>query len=144
MKKIILIAVSFATLCIVVWSCGSSPKEEQKSVQVEKAPESKPKTVVKKNTETSSETAGRGEKLFNDNGCMVCHQLNTKMVGPSLRDISAAYAGNKEGLTAFLRGNGDAIVDPGQEALMEPQIPITQAMSDEELSAVVDYILSAD
>lgn len=145
MKRTILIAGFLATFLIAVWSCSPPQKEERKSVQTEKAPESKPtKTVAKKNTGVSSETADRGKKLFNDNGCLACHQLNTKLVGPSLKDISMAYTGNKEGLAAFLRGNGDAIVDPAQEALMQPQIPITQAMSDEELNAVVDYILSAE
>lgn len=144
MNRKIEIAVFLATFIFGIWSCNSSQKEKQKNARPETVMEYEPGTGKKEGHTISSETAENGKKLFNDNGCMVCHQLNTKMVGPSLKDISVAYTGNKEGLTGFLRGAGEPIVDPSQEALMQPQIPITKAMSDEELNAVVDYILSVD
>jgi cytochrome c len=83
-----------------------------------------------------------GKETFKTNGCVACHEPNRKVVGPALKDISAAYLDNREGLTAFLKGEGEAIVDPAQAAVMAPQIEITKAMEDADRDLIIDYILS--
>ncbi|OFX49990.1 MAG: hypothetical protein A2066_01105 [Bacteroidetes bacterium GWB2_41_8] len=97
---------------------------------------------MEKNPKPTEAVASVGKKLYSEKGCLVCHQLNTKLVGPSVKDIAAAYSGNKAGLTAYLKGEGKPIVDLSQASVMQPQIAITKALPADELDAIVDYILS--
>ncbi len=83
-----------------------------------------------------------GRKLFSSKGCTVCHKEKLDTVGPSLSKISAKYNGDKDSLIKFLRGKHPAIVDPARYTMMKPQISITKQMSDAELNALADYILS--
>ena len=39
--------------------------------------------------------------LAKSSGCLNCHQVDTKLVGPSLKDIAAKYA-DKEDASAYL------------------------------------------
>ena len=140
MKKEMFIAIIL--VLIMSASCSAPKNDNQKSTETVQT--SNPKQAIPKEikTQIASETVGSGEKLYKQKGCLVCHQLNTKLVGPSTKDIAAVYSGNKAGLTAFLKGESKAIVDPKQASLMQPQIAITKALSAEELEAMVDYILS--
>lgn len=140
MKKETLIAISL--VLIIAVSCSSPKKDNQKSTETEQTSNPKQAIPEEKNTKLVSETVRSGEKLYKEKGCLVCHQLNTKLVGPSVKDIAAAYSGNKAGLTAYLKGEGKSIVDPSQFGVMQPQITITKALPAEELDAIVDYILS--
>ena len=140
MKKETLIAISL--VLIIATSCSSPKKDNQKSTETVQTSKPEQATPEEKNTQVSSETVGSGEKLYKDKGCLVCHQLNRKLVGPAVKDIAAAYSGNKAGLTAYLKGEGKSIVDPSQFSVMQPQLAITKALPDEELDAIVDYILS--
>ncbi|KOH43524.1 MULTISPECIES: c-type cytochrome [Prolixibacteraceae] len=137
MKKYSFIAVGLVLLLGL--SCSSPNKGNSIKAATEKSASSE--IVEKKSTPTKA-VSSTGQKLYSDNGCLVCHQLNTKLVGPSTKDIAAAYSGNKAGLIAFLKGESKAIVDPSQASLMQPQIAITKALPAEELEAMVDYILS--
>jgi cytochrome c len=140
MKKETFIAVSL--VLIMAASCSAPKKDNQKSIEKVQTDNPKQAMPEEKNTQVASETVGFGEKLYKDKGCLVCHQLNKKLVGPAVKDIAAAYSGNKAGLTAFLKGEGKAIVDPSQASVMQPQIAITKALPAEELNEIVDYILS--
>lgn len=140
MKKETFIAISL--VLIIATSCSSPKKDNQKSTETVQTSNPEQATPEEKNTQVSSETVGSGEKLYKDKGCLVCHQLNTKLVGPSVKDIASAYSGNKAGLTAYLKGEGKSIVDPSQTSVMQPQIAITKALPADELDAIVDYILS--
>jgi len=115
------LTISALALSIIISSCGSSETDPTSS--------------------NSNSAPVSGEELFTSNGCVACHQADAKTVGPSLKEISTAYSGNKDGLNKFLNGDGPAIVDPAQEAVMQPQTEATKAMSDEERSALADYIL---
>lgn len=131
----------FASFFLV--SCGSSSNENKQNAQTAVTPEPEPAPVVNEETLPPTSEANLGEKLFKDKGCVVCHQLNSKLVGPSLVDVSLLYKDDKESLTSFLLGKKKPIVDPGQADVMKPQIEITKAMAASDLEAVVDYILSA-
>ncbi len=84
-----------------------------------------------------------GADLFQNNGCTACHQMDAKTVGPSVKEIAKAYVGKKDDLIKFLKEEGKAIVDPAQYAVMKPNLATTKKMSDAELSALADYLLSA-
>jgi len=84
-----------------------------------------------------------GKALFTSNGCTACHNMTAKTVGPSVVTIGKGYAGKKDELVKFLNGEGKAIVDPAQFAMMQPQLNTTKKMSDAERAAIADYFLTA-
>ncbi len=83
-----------------------------------------------------------GKTLFTGKGCVACHAPDKKVVGPSLHDIAAGYNGDGDKIVAFLKEEGDAIIDPEQFAVMQANLAITKEMPAEELNSVVAYILS--
>ena len=139
MKKRTLSAITAVTVfAITIVSCGSdTAKTETK--QVEETAEVTEEVATEEVIEESA--AIDGADLFASNGCVACHQLEAKTVGPAIKEIAEAYADNADGLGAFLNGEADPIVDVAQAAVMAPQIETTKAMSVEERAAIVDYLL---
>lgn len=137
MNKEILITIGLGL--IVCLSCSSPNKEKSTTASSEEnvaeAPQAEPGAPQINETNP-------GEKLFAEKNCITCHKPDTKLLGPSLKDIAAAYSGNKEGLKAFLKDEAKPIVDPSQESVMHPQLAITKAMPAEQLDQLVDFILS--
>ena len=146
MKKIVYPVLSLSIIFLA--SCGGNETTtEESNTTTEET------TVVEETTTTEEEVVEEatpseggdldaGKEFFASNGCVACHQVDAKTVGPSLKEISTAYADNKDGLVAFLKEEGDAIVDPAQEAVMKPQLALTKELPADELNNVVDYILS--
>jgi len=132
-----------AMLIIMSLSCSSPKKESPKSTEPVQSAEPAPAATEAQPKQEAASTVTLGEKLYKDKGCLVCHQMDSKLVGPAIKDIAAAYAGNKEGLVAFLKGDGKPIVDPSQYSVMQPQISITKDLPADQLNEIVDYILSA-
>jgi len=84
-----------------------------------------------------------GKQIFEGKGnCTSCHQLDQKVIGPSIQDIAKIYKDKKGDMVTFLKGNGEPIVDPSQFAVMQTNFPVTKAMSDEELQAIEAYMYS--
>jgi len=114
----------------------------------------KKETAVTTNEETTEtysegETAtvktpdALGKEIFEGRGnCASCHQVDQKVIGPSIQEIAQTYKDKKGDIVTFLKGNADPIVDPSQFAVMQTNLPITKAMSDEELKAIEAYIYS--
>ncbi len=76
---------------------------------------------------------------FDAAGCNACHQVDKKLVGPSLKDIAAKYkgqAGAPAALFAKVRQGGKGVVGP---IPMSPNPP--EKISDADLTAVVAWIL---
>ena len=84
-----------------------------------------------------------GKDIFEGRGnCVSCHQVDQKVIGPSIQEIGKTYKDKKGNIVTFLKGNADPIVDPSQFSVMKTNFPVTQAMSDEELKAIEAYIYS--
>jgi cytochrome c len=84
-----------------------------------------------------------GKEIFEGKGnCTSCHQVDQKVIGPSIQEIAKTYKDKKGDIVTFLKGNAEPIVDPSQFAVMKTNFPVTQAMSDEELKAIETYIYS--
>jgi len=137
MKKILL---TFVAAALVLTSCGDSKKEEVKKEVETKVEE------VKSNVAVADDQFALGKKLFTEKTCVSCHQLDVKVVGPSIKDIAKIY-GEKEGnLVQFLKGNDAAIVDtdPGQVAIMKANLDgFVKDMSGDELQALANYMRNA-
>lgn len=84
-----------------------------------------------------------GKEIFEGKGnCIACHQLDQKMIGPSITEIAKIYKDKNGNMVSFLKGEADAIVDPEQFAVMQANLAITKTFSDEELKAIEAYIYS--
>lgn len=149
MKTLKFITVCLGVVIISNVSYASLKNESKKTTETIQKTGQQAEIVAVENTlafKTSPagqpETVKKGEKLFKEKNCIICHQLDTKLVGPAVKEISKAYAGKKENLNSFLQGKSKSIIDPAQHAIMEPQIAITKAMSEADRMAIVEYLLS--
>jgi cytochrome c len=128
MKKSVLFAI-ILTVAMAMVSCKKNSSEESfgKSETV---------TEVQKPEDL-------GKELFNGKGaCIACHQVDQKVIGPSLQDIAKIYKEKNGDMVAFLKGEGEPIVDPTQYEIMKTNFAITKAMSDTELKALEAYVYS--
>ncbi|MGE0561337.1 MAG: c-type cytochrome [Flavobacteriales bacterium] len=133
MKQVKMSVVAMAMMFSVgmLSSCGSSEEKKEEVKEV----------VTETPVEEVAATPTPGEELYKTSGCTACHKVEGKLVGPSIKDIAAAYV-DEASLTAFLKGEAKAIVDPAQEAVMAPQLEVTKKMSAEDLKLIVDHIMS--
>ncbi len=140
MRKILLI---FGILAFTFTSCGDKKKEE---VKKEVEPVKEEVKVEETTTDAKDSQTAMGEKLFAEKTCIACHALDTKVIGPSIKDIIKIYDEKGGNLVQFLKGNADAIVDtdPGQVAIMKANLDgFVKDLSSEELQALAGYMRSA-
>jgi cytochrome c len=122
MKKLILLSVLF-----IVFSCK---KENQESF-------GKPSTPVAETPMAIGKTIFEGKGM-----CITCHKPDIKLVGPSLQDIAKIYKEKNGNMISFLKGEGEALVDPSQYEVMKANFAVTKTFSDEELKSVELYVNS--
>jgi cytochrome c len=135
MKKILFV---FAVFSLLIISCGETKKEDVKK-EVESTSEEPKKEAAEK------DLVAAGEKLFMDKTCVSCHQLDAKIVGPSIKDIVKVYDEKNASLVDFLKGTQEAIVetDPGQIAIMKANLDgFVKDLSATELEALAAYMNS--
>jgi cytochrome c len=78
------------------------------------------------------------EAVAQANGCIACHKVDVKLVGPSYKDVAAKYQGDAsaaETLRAKVRAGGVGTWGP-------IPMPPNTTMSDADLAAVIDWILT--
>lgn len=78
-----------------------------------------------------------GKALAEKNGCLACHQVDSKTVGPAYKDVAARYKGDK-GAAARLF----AKVRRGGAGAWGPAPMPAQTIGDAELSQVVQWVLN--
>ncbi len=83
-----------------------------------------------------------GKAIFQSKGCAACHNPTVDTVGPSLKKIAQVYAGKLDELIAFLKGQGKPHVDPAKFPIMQPQLNQLKSLSDAEIKALAEYMLS--
>lgn len=139
MKKIKLGFAAIAVLVLV--SCGDKKEAEPFGKATEESA----------TTETTTEPVAaevnplvdQGKEIFEGKGtCVACHQPSNKVVGPSLKDISATYKEKGASIVTFLKGEAEPLVDPSQFEVMKANFAITKQMKEEELKALEAYIES--
>ena len=75
--------------------------------------------------------AQSGADVLKAKGCLGCHDMDKKKMGPSYKDVAAKYKGNS--------GAEAALVAKLKEGKGHPKI----AASDAELKAVIAHVLAA-
>jgi len=85
-----------------------------------------------------SAAAGADENLARAKGCMACHAVDKKRVGPSYRDVAIRYAGQSDAAqrlaTKISRGGG------GVWGLIP--MPANPAISEKDAKTLARWILS--
>lgn len=107
-----------------------SAKATDAAVIAASAPKASPKA-------TADATAIDVDKLLNANACMGCHAIDTKIVGPSFKEIAAKYAGqaNAESELSISIKSGGA----GKWGAIP--MPAMGSLSDAQAKALAAYIL---
>lgn len=82
--------------------------------------------------------AKSGEGLAKASGCLACHTVDKKLIGPSYKDVAEKYRGNKAAEADLV-----AKVKNGSKGVWG-DIPMTANahVKDEDIKAMVQWILS--
>ena len=134
--KLILKSLAVFALSISLTNCGDK-KETDAYVN-----------PVEENSETTTETTvdplfAKGQELFEGKGtCTACHKPDTKVIGPSIKEIAKIYKEKEASIAAFINEEGEPIVDPSQYETMKTNFAITKAMTAEERKALEIYMMS--
>lgn len=81
----------------------------------------------------SAEPEETPEQLFAT--CAACHAPDSKLVGPSLREIASIYPGNPAGIVTWAMA-------PGKKRPDSPQMPPFAHLGEDKLRVIADYILA--
>lgn len=87
---------AFILVSFVLLSCEQKPKEQPKTETQAPAPlEQKPKEEIRVESKTQAPT--RDMLAFaQQKGCLACHDINAKKVGPAFREVAKKHAGEKD------------------------------------------------
>jgi cytochrome c len=79
-----------------------------------------------------------GEQLLQKSGCVACHAVGNKLVGPSYKDVAAKYAGDKDALDKLVK----KVKAGGAGVWGQIAMPPHPQLSDADLQAMVKYVLA--
>ncbi|MDP1679837.1 MAG: c-type cytochrome [Candidatus Nitrotoga sp.] len=99
--------------------------------------------TVNDGMEGGSLSREEGLALANKSGCLVCHKIETKLVGPAWRDVSKRYKGDHEAkarLIAKVKAGGKGNWTEVTGGIAMP--PNSPRVSDENIEKLVIFVLS--
>ncbi len=82
--------------------------------------------------------AATPQELLTKSGCMACHQVDKKVVGPSYKDVSKKYKGDA-GAAAKL---ADKVKKGGSGVWGQVPMPPNAAVKDDDVKAMILHILT--
>lgn len=89
--------------------------------------------------QASAADAKAAEALAQKNGCLACHSVANKVVGPSYKDVAAKYKGDKGAeakLVEKVKKGGSGTWGP------IPMPPNSPHVKDEDIKTIVQWILT--
>ena len=91
----------------------------------------------------SSANAAEGLDLAKKSGCLACHSVEKKVVGPAWKDVSTKYKGDTAARSALIAkvkagGKGNWTEVTGGV----PMPPYSPRVADADIEALVDFVLS--
>jgi len=109
------------------------------------APEPAPIEPVELDKSPAVTALGQDEALAlaQESGCLACHKVETKLVGPSWRDVSEKYRGDataKARLVALVKTGGKGNWTEATGGM--PMPPYSPRVSDENIDKLVTFILA--
>jgi len=86
----------------------------------------------------SSGSAVADAELFKKSNCMACHSVDKKVLGPSLKEVAAKYAGDSSAAATLAK----KIQVGGAGSWGQLPMPPQPQVSDADAKTLADYILS--
>jgi cytochrome c len=90
-------------------------------------------------TSASAVDAKAAEALAQKSGCLACHSIDKKVLGPSYKDVAAKYKGDKTAeakLVAKVKAGGSGVWGPIPMPANSPQV------KDADIKTIVQWVLS--
>lgn len=84
-----------------------------------------------------ADAALANEKLAQASGCMTCHGVDKKIIGPSYKEIAAKYRGNKTAEADLIK----KVKAGGQGVWGSTPMPPNAHVKDEDVKTLVVWIL---
>ena len=78
------------------------------------------------------------EKLAQANGCMTCHQIDKKVLGPSYKEVAAKYRDNKTAEATLVK----KVKDGGKGVWGDMVMPPNAHVKDADIASIVKWILA--
>ncbi len=94
--------------------------------------------LLTSNAALAANPAGPGETLARKSGCLACHGVQEKKLGPAYSDVAAKYKGDK-GAQARLVSKVKA---GGSGAWGDMPMPPNAHVKDEDINTIVAWVLS--
>lgn len=79
-----------------------------------------------------------GEALAKNNGCVACHALDKKLVGPSYKEIAAKYRNDKKAAAMLAQ----KVKAGGKGVWGDVPMPPNAHVKDQDIKTMVDWILA--
>jgi len=83
--------------------------------------------------------ADDAKALAQKSGCLACHSVDAKILGPAYKDVAAKYKGDKAAearLVAKVKAGGSGVWGPMPMPANSPQV------KDEDIKTIVHWVLS--
>jgi len=84
-------------------------------------------------------SADDAKALAQKSGCLACHSVEAKILGPAYKDVAAKYKGDKGAearLVAKVKAGGSGVWGPMPMPANSPQV------KDEDIKTIVHWVLS--
>ncbi len=78
------------------------------------------------------------DKLAQSNGCLTCHQMDKKVLGPSFKEIATKYRGTAGAEALMVK----KVKDGGKGAWGDMVMPPNAHVKDADITAIVKWILA--
>jgi cytochrome c len=78
------------------------------------------------------------EKLAQSNGCMTCHQIDKKVLGPSYKEVAAKYRGKAGAEVALAK----KVKEGGKGVWGDMIMPPNAHVKDADIASIVKWILA--
>ena len=110
----------------------AAPKAEQSATEASET------AVAEMVNNLPATAAGDPAALATSKGCMACHQIATKVVGPAYKDVAAKYKGDAGAVAALVKKVKAGGVGTWGQIPMPPQA----AATDDEIKTIVEWVLA--
>lgn len=78
--------------------------------------------------------------LAKKSGCLMCHNVETKKMGPAWKDVAAQVSDRDRIIDSIKNGSKGKWVEEGRSARSMP--PVSARVSDEDIGKLADFIMS--
>lgn len=83
--------------------------------------------------------AHASEQLMERSGCIACHRVEEKLIGPAFKEVAARYRGDNEAFSLLMQKIRDGGEGVWGDVPMQPNG--TEKISDGDLRLVVEWLL---